>query len=208
MTDETETLRRRVAELENQLVQARPRSVLELELRRRGLAADRVEDAVLLLKAEHAPATPEALTTEAVWNTKDDPKLRTLTEVVDSFQESRGYLFPSTTRAAATHAPVFEDGSSIPVQAMTDVELAIAAGPTPEAQPATSPAYSDAEFENLSVMDRLAIAAGHAPEVEQSDAGIAEVNAELKARAESREEAAKQTGLPMFEAKELKWGKS
>jgi hypothetical protein len=210
--NENEQLRRRIRELEKQLIQARPRSVLELELRRRGLEQDRIEDALMLLGAEHEPATPESLTTEAVWRTKDNPKLRTLGEVVDGFQESRAYLFPSTERPAATHAPTFADGRLVPPSEMTDAELAIAAGPAPEAATPQGPAYTEREFANMSVMDRLAIAAGAEPKVEQSDSGIAELNAELEARAEHREETHQQQiksrALPMFETKELKWGKS
>jgi hypothetical protein len=209
MTDELETLRQRNAELERQLVKTSLRTSLELELRRRGLAPDRIEDALLLMGAEHEPATHETIGTAAVWHTKDDPKLRTLAKVVDSFQEGRGYLFPSTSteRSAATYAPTYENGSPIPVAQMTDIELSIAAGSTPEAQPTKSPAYTEAEFENLSVMDRLAVAAGRPPEVEQNDAGIDEVNRELKARAEYRKETqeANSGGLRMFEAPELKW---
>jgi hypothetical protein len=210
MTDELETLRRRNGELERQLIKTSLRTSLELELRRRGLAPDRVEDALLLMGAEHEPATHETIGTAAVWHTKDDPKLRTLAKVVDSFQEGRGYLFPSTSteRSAATYAPTYENGSPIPVAQMTDIELSIAAGPTPEAQPATLPSFTDEQFENLSVLDRLAVQAGHPPEVKQSDAGIAEVNAELEARAKYREETNQQQmesgTLPMLQTKKAR----
>jgi len=207
--NENEQLRRRVAELEKQLVQAQPRSSLELELRRRGLAATVIPDALELLKAEHAPSTPENLVTERVWHTATDPKLRTLNELIDEFETSRSYLFPSTERAAPA-GPVYSDGRPVPPSEMTDDELAAAAGPAPEAQKPKERVYSAAELEAMSDLDRLAIEAGAAPKVEQSDAGIAELNAELEARAEHRKEVsdqqAKSGAVPMFEAK--KWGKA
>jgi hypothetical protein len=207
MTDELETLRQRNRELEKQLVKQSLSAALTLELSRRGLDQSKIEDVLQLLGAEHAPASAETITSDKVWYTKSNPERLTLTELVDAFQESKGYFFPSTERSTATYAPTYENGSPIPVAQMTDIELSIAAGSTPEAQPTKSPAYTEAEFENLSVMDRLAVAAGRPPEVEQNDAGIDEVNRELKARAEYRKETqeANSGGLRMFEAPELKW---
>jgi len=211
MTDEIERLRQRNRELERQLVKQSLSNALTLELRNRGLDASRIEDALLLLGAEHAPASAENIATAEVWYTANDPQRRTLAELIDGFQESRSYLFPSTTRAEATYtAPVYSDGRLVPPSEMTDAELAIAAGAAPEATTPQGPAYTEQEFANMSVMDRLAVQAGAAPKVEQSDSGIDELNRELEARAEHREETHQQQmaagGVRMFEAK--KWGKA
>jgi hypothetical protein len=193
--NENEKLRSRIAELEKQLVEAKPRSVLELELRRRGLAADRVEDAVLLLGAEHEPATPESLTTEAVWRTKGDATLRTITEVIDGFQESRSYLFPATHRAEVTYtAPVYSDGRLVPVSEMTGDELAAAAGSTPYAQPAKLPVYTPEQLDAMSDLERSIARASAAPAPEQPGLSyegvpsIEESHAEMKLKEELRKE--------------------
>jgi len=210
--NENEQLRRRIAELEKQLIQARPRSVLELELRRRGLPDAVIPDALQLLKAEHAPSEPQDLATRAVWRTAADPELRTLTELVDEFQESRSYLFPSTERAEPAPAgPTYADGRPVPVAEWSDEELAVAAGPTPAPEKPPERQYTVAELENMPELDRLAVQAGSAPEVARDDSGIDEVNRELAARAETREAPRQQQiesgSLPMFQTKKA-WGQS
>jgi hypothetical protein len=193
--NENEQLRRRIRELEAQLVEAKPRSLLELELRRRGLEQDRVEDALLLLKAEHAPATPESLATEAVWHTKDNSKLRTLAEVVDDFETSRSYLFPSTSRPSTTYAPTFADGQPVPVSVMTTEELAAAAGAFPTPQPTKLPTYTPEQLDAMSDLERSIARASAAPAPEQPDdsEAVAQLADELRQRDEVREELRKET---------------
>jgi len=209
MTDELERLRQRNLELERQLVKQSLSNALVLEFRNRGLDANQIEDALQILGASHDPASAENIRSDAVWFTANDPERLTLTELVDKFQESKGYFFTSEQRAEPA-GPTDASEREVPVPEMTVEELAIAAGAAPEAQKPKERSYTDAEFENLSVMDRLAIQAGETPKVERNDSGIDELNAELEARAEHREETNKQRvesgGVRMFEAK--KWGKA
>jgi len=193
--NENEKLRSRIRELEKQLIQARPRSVLELELRRRGMAASVIPDAVELLKAEHSPSEPQDLATLAVWRTATDPELRTLGELLDEFQQKRSYLFPTTTRPAATHtAPVYSDGRLVPVSEMTGDELAAAAGSTPYAQPAKLPVYTPEQLDAMSDLERSIARASAAPAPEQPGLSyegvpsIEESHAEMKLKEELRKE--------------------
>ena len=206
MTDELERLRQRNLELERQLVKQSLSNALVLEFRNRGLDANQIEDALQILGASHDPASAENIRSDAVWFTANDPERLTLTELVDKFQESKGYFFTSEQRAEPA-GPTDASGREIPMDQRTEDELAAQAGAFPKA---TTPeeSYTDEQLANMSVMDRLAYLSGAEPKTERDDRGIDEVNAELKARAEYREEAAKQTGLPMFEAKKLKWGES
>lgn len=208
MTDEIDKLRQRNRELERQLIGQSLSNALKLELENRGLDQNKIEDALMLLKAEHAPASAENIRSAKVWYTEKDPERLTLAELVDRFQSEKNYFFTGTQRAEPEPAgPTDASGREIPMDQRTEDELAAQAGAFPKA---TTPeeSYTDEQLANMSVMDRLAYLSGAEPKTERDDRGIDEVNAELKARAEYREEAAKQTGLPMFEAKKLKWGES
>jgi hypothetical protein len=92
----------------------------------------------------------------------------------------------------------------------TSSELAEAAGAFPKAA-TPEESYTDEQLANMSIMDRLAHLAGAAPKVERDDSDLAELNAELDARAEHREEAAKRQvesgAVTMFKT-EKAWGKS
>jgi hypothetical protein len=205
MTDENQKLRSRIAELEKQLIGASLGNALTLELSRRGLDQSKIEDALELLGATHDPASASNIRSAPVWYTEKDAKRRTLGEMVDEFQSSKDYFFTGTQRAEPEpDGPTDANGNPVPMDQRTSSELAEAAGAFPKA---TTPeeSYTDEQLENMSVMDRLAYLSGAAPKVERDDSDLAEINAELEARAEHREEAAKQTGLPMFEAKPLKW---
>jgi hypothetical protein len=181
------------------------------------LAEDRIEDALMLLGASHEPASAETIVTAAVWRTKDDATLRTLTEVIDGFQESRAYLFPTTEQPAPAPAgPVYSDGRPVPPSEMTTDELAAAAGPAPEAQAARLPTYTPEQLDAMTDLERSIARASAAPPPEPLDdaEAVQAVADELRQRDEVRDELHKEQierlkeGGLKIDPPVRKWGQS
>ena len=170
MTDELERLRQRNAELEKQLVAQSLGAALVLELRRRGLDQNKIEDVLQILGAEHDPASAENIRSAKVWYTKNNPERLTLTELVDGFQAEKGYFFTAAQQPAPTPAaPADANGRGLPIDAWTMDELAVAAGPTPEAQPAKLPTYTPEQLDAMTDLERSIARASAAPAPEQPE---------------------------------------
>jgi hypothetical protein len=133
---------------------------------------------------------------------------------VPKFLRERPWFQPQQETASAVPDdwPTDASGRRLALHEMTDDELARLAGEKPEPTTTKLPTYSEAELEAMGDLDRLAIKAGAAPKVERDDSDIDEINAELEARAEHREETHQQQiesgAFPMFETKKASWGQS
>jgi hypothetical protein len=170
-----------------------PRDEVAAAFRREGLTEQQAEK-----------ATAAARFTQA-----DD-----LQEAVPKFLRERPWFQPQQETASAVpdNWPRDRHGNPVPMDQLSVDELARLAGERPEPPPTKLPTYSEAELEAMGDLDRLAIKAGAAPKVERDDSDIDEINAELEARAEHREETHQQQiesgAFPMFETKKASWGQS